>query len=76
MSKRDEEKIQNSERIFADSIDMVFPEPDRPLLEGPGPPVPWEQFMAETAMQTNYWLDHFGKDEVLPPPWEERLILD
>ncbi|MEM7603164.1 MAG: hypothetical protein AAF357_17350 [Verrucomicrobiota bacterium] len=55
---------------------MNFPEPDRPLLEGPGPPIPWDQFMAETAMQTNHWLEHFGKDEVLPPPWEERFSLD
>ena len=55
---------------------MTFPEPDRPLLEGPGEPVPWAQFMDETAAQTNDWLDQFGKDEVLPPPWEERFVLD
>ncbi|MDF2376348.1 MAG: hypothetical protein P1U81_08900 [Verrucomicrobiales bacterium] len=55
---------------------MNLPICDEPLLEGPGEPVPWAQFMAETAAQTNYWLEHFGKDEVLPPPWEERFVLD
>ena len=63
-------------KVSEATLEMNLPTCDVPLLEGPGEPVPWEQFMAETAAQTNYWLDHFGKDEVLPPPWEERFVLD
>ncbi len=63
------------ESIFADALTLDFPEPEEPLLEGPGESCSWEEFMLETAVQTNYWLKHFG-DEDLPPPFEERFSLD
>lgn len=54
---------------------MVFPEPDEPLLEGPGEPCTWLEFMRETAVQTNHWLKHFD-NEPPPPAWEEKFTLD
>lgn len=63
-------------KLSTADFEMTFPEPDRPLLEGPGEPVPWAQFMDEIAAQTNYRLETFGKHEVLPPPWDEPFVLD
>jgi hypothetical protein len=75
--KYDQERDKRTQpRVSEATLAMNLPICDEPLLEGPGEPVPWAQFMAETAAQTNYWLEHFGKDEVLPPPWEERFVLD
>jgi len=54
---------------------LEFPEPEKPLLEGPGEPCTWEECMRETAVQTNHWLKHFGH-EPPPPPWEEKFSLD
>ncbi len=60
---------------FAEALEMHFPEPDEPLLEGPGPPIPWSVCMQQTAAQTNRYLDQFGH---LPPPPcpEERFVLE
>ncbi len=64
-------KIEISEA----DLNLEFPEPTQPLLEGPGDPVTWQQFMQETAAQTNYWLKHFGPD-LSPPPFDDRFCLD
>lgn len=56
-------------------FDLRFPEPNEPLLEGPGDPCTWLECMHETAVQTNHWLKHFG-NEPPPPAWEERFTLD
>jgi hypothetical protein len=56
-------------------LEMVFPDPGTPLLEGPGDACSWIDCMRETAEQTRYWLKNFG-DETLPPPWEEQFRLD
>ncbi|MDF1812500.1 MAG: hypothetical protein P1V20_09800 [Verrucomicrobiales bacterium] len=66
---------KNHIRITNGDLDMVFPEPDKPLLEGPGESCTWEECMRETAVQTNYWLKHFGPD-LSPPPFEDRFSLD
>lgn len=71
-----ESNSKKSPTVSEATLAMNLPICDEPLLEGPGEPVSWEQCMAETAVQTNYWLKHFGKDEVLPPPWEEPFVLD
>lgn len=62
-------------RLTEDDFALQFPEPEKPLLEGPGPRCSWAQCMRETAAQTRHWLKHFG-DQEPPPPWEERFSLD
>ena len=63
-----------SENVGYD-LDLKFPEPERPLLEGPGESCIWAECMRETAVQTRYWLENFGH-EPPPPAWEERFVLD
>ncbi|MEX2579004.1 MAG: hypothetical protein WD342_08095 [Verrucomicrobiales bacterium] len=75
MKSRYEDETNRSERICRESFEMVFPEPDEPLLEGPGEPCTWLEFMRETAVQTNHWLKHFD-NEPPPPAWEEKFTLD
>lgn len=54
--------------------DLDLPEPEVPLLEGPGEAVSWKSFMRQTAEQTNAWLDRHGHESP-PPAWEERFVL-
>lgn len=51
--------------LTEDDLNLHFPDPGRPLLEGPGPSVSWSDWMDQTAAQTIYYLKHFGH---LPPP--------
>ncbi len=73
--------VQLSERatkissISSGDLEMIFPDPGGPLLEGPGQACSWAECMRETAAQTRYWLTNFG-DEPPPPPWEERFELE
>ncbi len=60
--------------ITSADLELTFPEPEEPLIQGPGEPCSWGEFMLETAVQTNYWLEHFGPD-LSPPPFEERFSL-
>ncbi len=61
--------------ITVEDLEMIFPEPGGPLLEGPGEPCTWAECMRETAAQTRYWLKNFG-NEPLPTPWEVRFELE
>ncbi len=73
--KQAHEARESKIEIKTTDLELNFPEPDCFLIEDAGPPIPWEQWMAETAAQTNYWLKHYGPD-LSPPPFEERFSLD
>lgn len=75
MSSRNAGRLSEPLRLTKEDFDLEFPEPDVPLLEGPGEPCTWIQFMGETAFQTNHWLKHFG-NEPPPPAWEEKFVLE
>ncbi len=62
-------------KVTATDLELVFPEPQEPLLQGPGEPCTWETFMCETAVQTHCWFKHHGPN-LSPPPFEERFTLD
>lgn len=61
-------------KITPADLEMNFPEPSGPLLEGPGLACSWHECMRETAVQVNHWLRHHGH-EPPPPAWEERFVL-
>jgi hypothetical protein len=61
--------------LTEDDLTLNFPEPAEPLLEGPGEPCTWEQWMDQTAAQTIYYLQHYGHEPPPPPP-EEPFRLD
>ncbi|MAS93387.1 MAG: hypothetical protein CMO55_09370 [Verrucomicrobiales bacterium] len=66
---------ERQEKITEDDLSMTFPEPELPLLEGPGESCSWDECMRQTAAQTNYWIRNFGH-EPPPPAWEERFVLE
>lgn len=76
MTSRSGIRPKTKSQITKADLEMVFPEPDKPLLQGSGEPCTWAECMEQTATMTNFWLKHYGPDEVLPPPWEERFTLD
>lgn len=61
-------------RIVVLALDLDFPEPAAPLLQGPGKACSWRECMHETAAQTIYFLKHYG--HLRPPPLEEPFGLD
>ena len=61
-------------RIAPLELELDFPEPAAPLLQGPGPACSWRDCMRETAAQTIYFLKHYG--HLRPPPLEEPFGLD
>ena len=71
----DESKPKSPPVKISACLDMEFPEPTEPLLEGPGEPCTWEECMRETALQTRHWLENFGPD-LSPPPFEDRFSFD
>ncbi len=65
----------NSSRILPSDLELDLPRSDVPLVEGPGPPVTWAAWMAETALETKRYLERYGR-ELPPPPLEEPFRLD
>lgn len=62
-------------QIDSASLDLDFPEPGEPLLEGPGEACCWRDCMRQTAVQTIYYLKHYGHLPPPPPP-EDRFQLE
>jgi hypothetical protein len=62
-------------QIDPSSLEISFPEPSIPLLQGAGAPCSWRECMRETAAQTVYYLKHFGHLPPPPPP-DQAFRLD
>ena len=64
-------------KIRPDDLELVFPEPEKPLPDHIHPPISWEQWMRETAARTNAYLKNYDRanDPTLSPP-TERFVLD
>jgi len=54
--------------LTEDDLELDFPSPDRPLADDPGEPVVWSDFMDQIAVQTVYYLTHYGAEPVSPLP--------
>lgn len=64
-------------KITEQDLSLEFPKPAVPLIEDPGPPVPWEEFMDRIAAQTRRYLREYGSDTVPPEELpEEPFTLD
>lgn len=67
-------KRPRSPRIVPSALELDFPEPAAPLLQGPGKACSWRECMRETAAQTIYFLKQYG--HLRPPPLDEPFRLD
>ena len=57
-----------------EDLELDFPSPNEPLLEGPGDPCTWEQCMKDTAAQAVYYFRNFEDPPSVMP--EKPFILD
>ncbi len=64
-------------KLTEDDLTLVFPEPETPLIDDPGPTVPWSEFMDRIAARTRRYLRHHppAKQPEEPLP-DERFVLE
>ncbi len=69
-------ELKKDHRVVKPSdLELEFPEPDVPLVQGVGEPCTWLECMRENAAQTHFYFKHYGP-EPLPPPIEEPFVWD